>query len=157
MYIKNRCQKAWSWTRLSLQWRHYGSDSVSNHRRPYCLLNRLFRRRSKNTSKLRVTGFCEGTGDRRKCVHLFTSSWFNHTNPSGPVTYVIYERGNHRSNQNPVITGPVKPSARAMPFYRRMIAKEIQLYLFLLCNCEKNASVPFGSLYMTSLYLDRIV
>ena len=47
-------------TLLSLQWRHNGRDGVPNHRRPYCLLRRLFRRRSKKTSKLRVTGFCEG-------------------------------------------------------------------------------------------------
>ena len=45
---------------LSLQWRHNGHDSVSNHQSHDCLLNRLFRRRSKNTSKLRVTGLCAG-------------------------------------------------------------------------------------------------
>ena len=28
----------------SLQWRHNGRDSVSNHQHHYCLLNRLFRR-----------------------------------------------------------------------------------------------------------------
>ena len=43
-----------------LQWRHNERDGVSNHRRRDCLFNRLFRRRSKNTSKLRVTGLCEG-------------------------------------------------------------------------------------------------
>ena len=45
---------------VSLQWRHYGYDSVSNHQHHECLLNRLFRRRSKKTSKLRVTGPREG-------------------------------------------------------------------------------------------------
>ena len=40
----------------SLRWRHSGCDSVSNHQPHDCLLNRLFRRRSKKTSKLRVTG-----------------------------------------------------------------------------------------------------
>ena len=35
-------------------------DGVSNHRNYDCLSNRLFRRRSKKTSKLRVTGLCEG-------------------------------------------------------------------------------------------------
>ena len=34
--------------------------SVSNRQPHDCLLNRLFRRRSKKTSKLRVTGLCEG-------------------------------------------------------------------------------------------------
>ena len=43
-----------------LQWRHNGRDSVSNHQPHDCLLNRLFRRRSKKTSKLRVTGLCAG-------------------------------------------------------------------------------------------------
>ena len=38
-----------------LQWRHNGQDGVSNHQPLHCLLNRLFRRRSKKTSKLRVT------------------------------------------------------------------------------------------------------
>ena len=43
-----------------LLWRHYGRDSVSNHQPHDCLLNRLFRHRSKKTSKLRVTGLCVG-------------------------------------------------------------------------------------------------
>ena len=61
---------AWRWLRLSfdacddldisLQWRHNGRDSVSNHQPHNCLLNRLFRRRSKKTSKVRVTGLCVG-------------------------------------------------------------------------------------------------
>ena len=45
---------------LSLQWRHNGRDSVSNQQPHDCLLKRLFRRRSKKTSKLRVTGLCAG-------------------------------------------------------------------------------------------------
>ena len=44
----------------SLQWRHNGRDSVSNLQPNDCLLNRLFRRRPKKTSKLRVTGLCAG-------------------------------------------------------------------------------------------------
>ena len=45
---------------ISLRWRHNGRDSVSNHQPHDCLLNRLFRRRSKKTSKLRITGLCAG-------------------------------------------------------------------------------------------------
>ena len=47
---------------VSLQWRHNecNCNSVSNHRRLECVLNRLFRHRSKKTSKLRGTGLCEG-------------------------------------------------------------------------------------------------
>ena len=43
-----------------LLWRHYESGSVSNHQPHDCLLKGLFRRRSKKTSKLRVTGLCMG-------------------------------------------------------------------------------------------------
>ena len=43
----------------SLQWRHNGRG-VSNHHPRDCLLNRLYRRDSKKTSKLRVTGLCVG-------------------------------------------------------------------------------------------------
>ena len=43
---------------ITLQWHYNGQDSVSNHQPHDCLLNRLFRRRLKKTSKLRVTGLC---------------------------------------------------------------------------------------------------
>ena len=45
---------------FSLQWRHNGRDGVSNQQSRDCLLYRLFRRRSKKASKLRVTGLCAG-------------------------------------------------------------------------------------------------
>ena len=45
---------------FSLQWCHNDNDGVSNHQPHGCLLNRLFRRRSKKTSKLHVTGLCVG-------------------------------------------------------------------------------------------------
>ena len=44
----------------ALRWRHNGHHSVSNHQPHDCLLNHLFRRTSKKTSKLRVTGLCAG-------------------------------------------------------------------------------------------------
>ena len=43
-----------------LRWRHNDHAGVSNHQPHGCLLNRLFRRESKKTSKLRVTGLCAG-------------------------------------------------------------------------------------------------
>ena len=39
---------------------HWRRNGVSNHQPRDCLLSRLFRRRSKKTSKLRVTGLCAG-------------------------------------------------------------------------------------------------
>ena len=44
----------------SLHWHHNGRDSVSNHQPHDCLFSRIFRRRSKETSKFRVTGLCVG-------------------------------------------------------------------------------------------------
>ena len=43
-----------------LQWHHNERDSVSNYRRLDCSLNRLFRHRPRKTSRLCVTGLCEG-------------------------------------------------------------------------------------------------
>ena len=45
---------------ISLRWRHNDHAGVSNQQPHGCLLNRLFRRKSKKTSKLRVIGFCAG-------------------------------------------------------------------------------------------------
>ena len=44
----------------SLHWRHNERDGVSNNHTQDCLLNRLFKRRSKKTPKLPDTGLCEG-------------------------------------------------------------------------------------------------
>ena len=54
----SKYMKAHLWR--TLQWRHKGRDSVSNHQPRDCLLNRLFRRRSKKTSKHPVIGLCAG-------------------------------------------------------------------------------------------------
>ena len=48
-----------TWT-TTLRWHHNNHAGVSNHQPRGCLLNRLFTRRSKKTSKLRVTGLCVG-------------------------------------------------------------------------------------------------
>ena len=54
------CVELMAYWHFSLHWRHNGCDSVSKHQPHDCLLNRLFRCRSKNTSKLRVPGLCVG-------------------------------------------------------------------------------------------------
>ena len=41
-----------------VRWHHNEHDGVSNYQPHDCLFNRLFRRSSKKTSKLRVTGLC---------------------------------------------------------------------------------------------------
>ena len=73
----------------ALQWRHNEHNGFSNQQPHDCLLSRLFRRRSKNTSKLRVTALYEGNspvtgefpaqrdGERGKCFHFddFIMAW----------------------------------------------------------------------------------
>ena len=81
----------------SLQWRHNGHDSVSNHQPHDCLLNRLFRRRSKKVSKLRVTGLCArnspGTGEfpAQMASHAENVStwWRHHERSHGRLDYEL--------------------------------------------------------------------
>ena len=90
-------------TRQSLQWRHNDRDGVSNHQPHDCLLNRLFRRRSKKTSKLRVTGLCAGnspvTGEfpaQRASNAENVSIWWRHHEHTESI-YIIadqYATGN---------------------------------------------------------------
>ena len=69
---------------FSLQWRHDGLDSVSNHQPHHCLLSRLFGRRSKKTVKLRVTGLAgnsPGTGEFPAQMASYAenvSMWWRH-------------------------------------------------------------------------------
>ena len=49
---------------FTLQWHHNDRDYVSNHQPHDCLLNFLFGRKTKKTSKLRVTGLCAGNSPR---------------------------------------------------------------------------------------------
>ena len=69
----------------SLQWRHNGRNNVSNHQTHDCLPNGLFRRISKKTSKLRVTGLwagnSPGTGEFPTQMASNTanvSTWWRH-------------------------------------------------------------------------------
>ena len=63
---RQRCAHCWPGTVRrwqicnTLRWRHNGRDSVSTYQPHHCLLNRLLSCRSKKTSKLLVTGLCEG-------------------------------------------------------------------------------------------------
>ena len=64
-----------------LLWRHNRHDGVSNHQPHDCLLNRLFRRTSKKTSKLRVIGLCAGNSPvpaQRASNAENVSIWWRH-------------------------------------------------------------------------------
>ena len=72
-------------TGVTLQWLHNERDCVTNHQSHDCLLNRLFRRWSKKTSKLWATGFCVGnspvTGEfpKQKAIKAENVSiWWRH-------------------------------------------------------------------------------
>ena len=72
---------------ITLRWRHNGRDGISNHQPHDCLRNCLFRRRSKEISKLRVTGLCAGnsqdTGEfptQRASKVKNVSIWWRHHN-----------------------------------------------------------------------------
>ena len=73
------------WTLSVLQWRHNERDGVWDHQPHDCLLNGLFRRKSKKTSKLCVTGLCVGnspvTGEfpaQRASIAENVSFWWRH-------------------------------------------------------------------------------
>ena len=85
-------------TFITLRWRRNGHDGVSNHQHHHCSLNNLFGRRSKKTSKLRVTGLCAGNSPgtaefraqkasnaenisiwwHHHDIHLMISAWHHH-------------------------------------------------------------------------------
>ena len=77
--------KPWQMS-YALQWSHNESNGISNHRHHWhCLPNRLFRRRPMKTSKLHVTGLCEGnwpmTGEfpAQRASHVENISiWWRH-------------------------------------------------------------------------------
>ena len=73
----------------ALQWRHDERDGVSNNQPYHCLLERLFRCRSKKTSELRVTGLCAGnlpvTGEfptQMASNAENVSMWWRHHDPN---------------------------------------------------------------------------
>ena len=89
--------------RFSLRWRHNGGDGVSNHQPHHCLLNRLFRRRSKKTSKFRVTGLCVGNSHGTGEFHAQMASnaenvsiwWRHHVNSTSASATLLSK---HLSN-----------------------------------------------------------
>ena len=80
---------------LTLQWRYNGHDSVPNHQPHDCLLNRLFRHRSKKTSKRRVTGLCVGnspvTGEfpTQRASNAETVSKYCGCQPDKPMGFLV--------------------------------------------------------------------
>ena len=78
---------------IRLQLRHNERDGVSNHQPHDYLLKRLFRRRSKKTSKLRVTGLCgrnspvtgEFPAQRASNAENISIWWCHHENQNAVI------------------------------------------------------------------------
>ena len=79
---------------FALLWRHNELDCVSNNQPCDCLLNRLLRRRSKKSSRLRVTGLCvansHATGEfpAQKVSNAENAGWRHHGLPVHGNLYV---------------------------------------------------------------------
>ena len=112
----------------TLRWRHNDHDSVSNHQPHGCLLNRLFRRRSKKTSKFRVTGLCVG-------------------NSPGPVNY---------PHKGPV-TRKMFPFDDAIMNFGRIISyRNIQTLGALFTNIDQTDLMPWIGNYKHGFLWDII-
>ena len=97
MIIMIRFHNKLHWNVCALQWRHNGGNSVSNHQPHECLLSRLIRRRSKKTSKLRVTGLCTGNSPetgafpaQRASNAENVSIWWRHHGAESPEVKNLY-------------------------------------------------------------------
>ena len=82
---------------LSLHWRHNKRNGASNHRCLDNLLNRLFTRISKKTSKLCTIGLCEGTPpvtggfpSQRASNSENVSIWWRHHDSSPTCWSILY-------------------------------------------------------------------
>ena len=64
--------------RLTSQWRHNERYGVSNYQRLDCLLNRLYRRRSKKAAELRVTSLCGFPLQRASDAEKVSIWWHHH-------------------------------------------------------------------------------
>ena len=93
----------WMWFNISdtychtLRWRHNDHAGVSNHQPHGCLLNRWFRRKSKKTSKLRVTGLCAGKIHRSRGTGEFPAQMASYAE-NVSIWWRHHDRGKTRRN-----------------------------------------------------------
>ena len=132
----------------TLHWSHNGHDSVSNHQPHHCLLNRLFRRRSTKTSKLRVTGLCAGKFPTQMASNAEnTSIWWRHhvyVPCSNDLTHYIILSVNHCmftniamafvrkgaiDNRSALVHVMAWPQTGAKPSSEPMMAQIIEAYM----------------------------
>ena len=112
----------WCVPDITLQWRQNEHHGVSNHRLLDCLVKRLFRRRSKKTSKICVTGLWEGnppvTGgfpSRKASRTENVSIWWRHHDAHG-LRFVVFPcnlttgwlQTTTKSNTDLLLSGPFR-------------------------------------------------
>ena len=138
--------------RIALLWRNE-RDSVSNHRRLFCLLNHLFRRRSKKTSKLRVTGLWAGNwpvigefpAQRAKNAENVSIWWRNHP---GDDVKISFKQDN--------ITLPWYVSAFII--YRNKLTLHVWTKVYVISNlmCICSNRVSFNQLFANPKALQEL-
>ena len=106
----------------TLLWSHNGRDGVSNHQTHGCLLNRLFRCRSKKISKLRGTGRCAGN-----------SPVTGHILPVNDNTLWIYLL---------IYIGLIKLDTAAFILCTNQILWESECWILSISQMNKNISSP---------------
>ena len=121
------------------QWRHNRWDGVSNHRRDNCLLNRLFKCRSKKTSKFHVTGLCVGNSP--------VTGEFPAQKASNAENVSIWWR-HHGRLCHPVVRG-ITRFCECIPFARR---KETQEW-----HCRVCFNIEVSHYYSDWYYNDKTV
>ena len=166
---RQRCHKEKHWLvhPMALQWRHNGRDGVSNHQTHDCLLNHLFRRRSRKTSKLSVIGLYEGNapvtcefphkGPVTRKIHLMTASWNHYCEHGQETTQTIQWPGSlgqiyikiHAWHQFSHITG------LCCPRNRNRICKLFCLKWILIRKLLKKIGNLVKSMIFTEVGLDQ--
>ena len=163
------CDIRWYCTlhnRDTLLWRHDGRDGVSNHQPHEYLLNHLFRHRWQKTSKLRVTGLCEGNSPMAGKFLAQNASnaenvsiWWRH--------YVVTDAMASRAPDHPQDGSYL---FRSINSFWRMISSEygeiIQFILSWLCHtnafallalCERNQPVDSLRKWPVMLNVDVVL
>ena len=130
----------------SLRWRHNGCYRVSIHQPHHCLLNRLFGRKSRKTSKLRVTGLCAenspGTGEFPAQMASYAedvSIWWRHHDQHQTTTIIrITDNGRRLWKRFPYYWSFVRVSTGDT-----QIHGNAELWRFLSCWIEHSGEQIF--------------
>ena len=130
-----------------LPWRHNGRDGGSNHQPHHCLLNRLFGRWSKKTSKLRITDLCAGgKGWVLQTSHyddVITGAMASRVTSLTTVYSTVYSDAAQRKHQSSaslafvrgIHRGPVN-SPHKWPVMRKMFSYDDVIMAFESWPCQ---------------------